>query len=206
MLLCYSIFFWIGGGGGGLLQITERRKLVSSIKDSIINQEDDEVSNEGRGTSSPNLDLSSASEKSVDNHNSGIPSNSYAHLTVDEEPETLPSDISQGFDEVKKESGKGAPERKISSDVDSTNRLKDTNSERDWSDGLPSFLSSSSKSSSLRDENHEIFNKTSLAELDGEANDPVIEEVKPPPLAGANVMNIIFVAAECAPWSKTGIV
>ncbi|GMY13633.1 granule-bound starch synthase 2, chloroplastic/amyloplastic [Fagus crenata] len=187
-----------------LQQIAERRKLVSSIKDSIINQEDDEVSNEGRGTSSPNLDLSSASEKSVDNHNSGIPSNSYAHLTVDEEPETLPSDISQGFDEVKKESGKGAPERKISSDVYSTNRLKDTSSERDWSDGLPSFLSSSSESSSSRDENHEIFNKTSLAELDGEANDPVIEEVKPPPLAGANVMNIILVAAECAPWSKTG--
>uniref|UniRef100_A0A2N9FBR8 starch synthase n=1 Tax=Fagus sylvatica TaxID=28930 RepID=A0A2N9FBR8_FAGSY len=187
-----------------LQQIAERRKLVSSIKDSIINQEDDEVSNEGRGTSSPNLDLSSASEKSVDNHNSGIPSNSYAHLTVDEEPETLPSDISQGFDEVKKESGKRAPERKISSDVSSTNRLKDTNSERDWSDGLPSFLSSSSESSSSRDENHEIFNKTSLAELDGEANDPVIEEVKPPPLAGANVMNIILVAAECTPWSKTG--
>jgi len=29
-------------------------------------------------------------------------------------------------------------------------------------------------------------------------------EAKPPPLAGTNVMNIIVVAAECAPWSKTG--
>lgn len=27
---------------------------------------------------------------------------------------------------------------------------------------------------------------------------------KPPPLAGPNVMNIVCVAAECAPWSKTG--
>jgi len=27
---------------------------------------------------------------------------------------------------------------------------------------------------------------------------------KPPPLAGPNVMNVICVAAECAPWSKTG--
>jgi starch synthase len=27
---------------------------------------------------------------------------------------------------------------------------------------------------------------------------------KPPPLAGPNVMNVILVAAECAPWSKTG--
>lgn len=35
--------------------------------------------------------------------------------------------------------------------------------------------------------------------------DPIDEDVKPPPLAGANVMNVILVAAECAPWSKTGI-
>jgi len=29
-------------------------------------------------------------------------------------------------------------------------------------------------------------------------------EDKSPPLAGPNVMNIVVVAAECAPWSKTG--
>lgn len=187
-------------------QIAERRNLVSSIKDSIINQEDDKVSYEGRGNSSPNPDLASASDKSVDDHNSGIPSNNYARLTVDEELETRPSDISRDFNEVKKESEEVAPLRKISSDVDSTNHLKETNSEKVRSDGLPSFLSSPSESSSIIDEKHEIVNKTSLAVVDGEANDPAIEEVKPPPLAGANVMNVILVAAECAPWSKTGIV
>ncbi|KAM0022605.1 putative starch synthase [Helianthus debilis subsp. tardiflorus] len=30
------------------------------------------------------------------------------------------------------------------------------------------------------------------------------EDVKSPPLAGSNAMNVILVAAECAPWSKTG--
>ncbi|KAK4797733.1 hypothetical protein SAY86_030059 [Trapa natans] len=30
------------------------------------------------------------------------------------------------------------------------------------------------------------------------------EDAKPPPLAGANVMNVVLVAAECAPWIKTG--
>lgn len=187
-------------------QIAERRNLVSSIKDSIIKQEDDEVSYEGRGNSSPNPDLASASDKSVDDHNSGIPSNNYAHLTVDEELEMLPSDISRDFNEVKKESEEVAPLRKTSSDVDSTSHLKETNSEKVWSDGLPSFLSSPSESSSIPDKKHEIFKKTSLAEVDVEANDPAIEQVKPPPLAGANVMNVILVAAECAPWSKTGIV
>lgn len=34
--------------------------------------------------------------------------------------------------------------------------------------------------------------------------DNVESESEKPPLAGANVMNIILVAAECAPWSKTG--
>ncbi|KAG4139735.1 hypothetical protein ERO13_D07G211700v2 [Gossypium hirsutum] len=38
----------------------------------------------------------------------------------------------------------------------------------------------------------------------GELHDPAVESTKPPPLAGANVMNIILVAIECAPWSKTG--
>ena len=27
---------------------------------------------------------------------------------------------------------------------------------------------------------------------------------KEPPLAGKNAMNVVFVGAECAPWSKTG--
>ena len=30
------------------------------------------------------------------------------------------------------------------------------------------------------------------------------QEQKPPPLAGENAMNVVFVGAECAPWSKTG--
>ncbi|KAK1307894.1 hypothetical protein QJS10_CPA09g01522 [Acorus calamus] len=33
---------------------------------------------------------------------------------------------------------------------------------------------------------------------------PMEENEIPPPLSGANVMNIILVAMECAPWSKTG--
>lgn len=28
--------------------------------------------------------------------------------------------------------------------------------------------------------------------------------IKPEPLAGPNVMKVVFVGAECAPWSKTG--
>ncbi|PWA74084.1 soluble starch synthase 2-2, chloroplastic/amyloplastic [Artemisia annua] len=40
--------------------------------------------------------------------------------------------------------------------------------------------------------------------LDEEADVPASDDVESPPLAGPNVMNVILVAAECAPWSKTG--
>ena len=33
---------------------------------------------------------------------------------------------------------------------------------------------------------------------------PPIAPVKPEPLAGPNVMKVVLVGAECAPWSKTG--
>ncbi|KAF5479163.1 hypothetical protein F2P56_000013 [Juglans regia] len=180
-----------------LQQIAERRKLVSSVKNDFINQEDDEVS--GRGNASENLDLLSDSDNTIDERTSSIPSSSYAFLTVDEVPENLPSNSGGDFDEVKKESEKVALLKKASSDPDSTKQLEEANT-----DSLPSFLSSSYESSSEGDGNQEISTKTSLTEVDGEASDPVIEDIKPPPLAGANIMNVVLVAAECAPWSKTG--
>lgn len=186
-----------------MLQIAERRKLVSSIKNDLINQEDNEVS--GRGNASANLDLLSDSDNAIDERTSSIPSSSYAPLTVDEVPENLPSNSGGDFDEVKKESEKVALLKKASSDPDSTKQLEEANTKEVWSDSLPSFLSSSSESSSEGDGNQEISSKTRLTEVDGETSDPVIEDIKPPPLAGANVMNVILVAAECAPWSKTGI-
>lgn len=196
--------FWLIG----LPQIAERRKLVSSIKSSIINPEDDEVSYEGRGKSSPKVDLASAGNNTGDNHYSSIPSSNFSPLAIDEVPESPHADFGSSFDEVKQESEKLSLLNSMSSDGDSTKQFKGTNSETVWSDGLPSFLSSASKSSSVGDEIQEISETGVLKEADDDANVPVIEDVKPPPppLAGANVMNIILVAAECAPWSKTGTV
>ncbi|KAI3768568.1 hypothetical protein L2E82_19379 [Cichorium intybus] len=37
-----------------------------------------------------------------------------------------------------------------------------------------------------------------------EADVPASDDIETPPLAGPNVMNVILVASECAPWSKTG--
>ncbi|CAI9752713.1 unnamed protein product [Fraxinus pennsylvanica] len=58
--------------------------------------------------------------------------------------------------------------------------------------------------SSLKYETNKNAKQSSLEDTSVKVQDPTGEDVKPPPLAGPNVMNIILVAAECAPWSKTG--
>lgn len=82
-------------------------------------------------------------------------------------------------------------------------KLKDTKSGVAQSGELPSFLQLSPETSLSMDEEHRDSRGSSTQA--SEATDSAIEDAKPPPLAGANVMNIILVAAECAPWSKTGI-
>jgi starch synthase len=82
--------------------------------------------------------------------------------------------------------------------------LRVTGSEKVWSDKLPSFLSNTSEISTTN-EKQENVNEPILPEINNIENDPATEDILPPPLAGANVMNVIMVAAECAPWSKTGL-
>nr|GMC73527.1 granule-bound starch synthase 2, chloroplastic/amyloplastic [Ipomoea batatas] len=69
---------------------------------------------------------------------------------------------------------------------------------------VASFLSKSSASSTPMEEKHEDVRESSAKEIHNGTEDSVNEDLKPPPLAGTNVMNIVLVAAECAPWCKTG--
>ncbi|XP_059643740.1 granule-bound starch synthase 2, chloroplastic/amyloplastic [Cornus florida] len=216
-----------------LEQIAERRKLVSSIKSSIIiNPEDDGVSSKEGGRSFLNQDFASSIDDETDEDpNTDILSSSNIHITGDEVPETQSSAINNDLGDSAKEPEKDSPFPKTSLVADSDRQLKDTTLETAWSDELPSFLLKSSATSALKDEKkgdlkesielpsfllkssatsalkdekQEDLKESGLQELNGEANVPAGEDVKPPPLAGANVMNIILVAAECAPYSKTG--
>ncbi|GMH15665.1 hypothetical protein Nepgr_017506 [Nepenthes gracilis] len=69
---------------------------------------------------------------------------------------------------------------------------------------LSDFLLTTSESSSLQDEKDQELEESIRKEETDNTKEPANDDVKPPPLAGANVMNVILVAAECAPWSKTG--
>lgn len=177
-----------------LQQIAERRKLVTSIKTSIIDPEDN-VSFEDSDRSFPSLGITSAGiDDTYEEYNRAGLSSTTVHPKVDELQEQLPAAIND-LGEVAKDPQKDLP-LKNSLEVDSPKQLKDTTSEKIWSDDLPAFLSLYETQQDLKE--------PSLEEANGDKNIPTSEDVKPPPLAGPNVMNIILVAAECAPWSKTG--
>ncbi|CAK7327975.1 unnamed protein product [Dovyalis caffra] len=189
---------------GLLQQIAERRKLVSSIKSSIIDPEVDETSSEQWKNSSSDQDHASTSGQPVNEQQNGsILSSNYVHSAADEVPETASSVISRGYDDNKKELEPQLPPKEAPSDKDSSIQLKVTGSEKVWSDELPSFLSNTSEIFTMN-EKHEDVNEPTLPEINSIESDPTTEDTLPPPLAGVNVMNVVVVAAECAPWSKTG--
>lgn len=176
-------------------QIAEKRKLVSSINNAV---NDAESLREGGGSFS--------SQDSAEGHDSDTYEKRYApdflsgsshNVSMDESQEDQPSTISEDYDEDAKQNGKGFY-FKSSADYGSSKQPITSPSKQVYHHELPPFLSSS-PSSTLQYEN---YKKDSYAEEPRhEAKD---EYVKTAPLAGANVMNVILVAAECAPWSKTG--
>ncbi|KAJ0100024.1 hypothetical protein Patl1_21898 [Pistacia atlantica] len=258
-----------------LQQIAERRKLVSSIKSSIADPEEGEVTNERRDNSFPDLDLTSTSGSNVlEDQNGSLLSSRDANSTANEVPEFVSSAVTRGSDAGGKASRKSLSRKEPSFNIDSPKQLKGTDTGSARSNEQPSFLAHTSEISSQKDEEYEDLKGPSLQGLTSETSDHVtkdvkspslagaktmpdklkdtksgaagsgelpsflqliaesslpkdeehrdskgsssqaseasgatdsaIEDAKPPPLAGANVMNIILVAAECAPWSKTG--
>ncbi|XAR51724.1 Starch synthase [Bertholletia excelsa] len=188
-----------------LQQIAERKKLVSSIKSSTINPESVKTSYNETKTSFPSADTTSDGNKDdEEDHIGSFISNDNDNLTVDNALVTLPPTITKDFSEDAKEPENDLSHEKKFSDLDSQGQLTDSTPETVWPDKLPSFLSSSPVTSTVEDEKNEELKESSLKVDNIEADMPASEDEKPPPLAGVNVMNIILVAAECAPWSKTG--
>ncbi|KAL5582275.1 hypothetical protein UlMin_014717 [Ulmus minor] len=187
-------------------QIAERKKLVSSIKSSSVDSEGDDLSYEQGDSSLPSTGLSSIDdddEDTVENKNDSIFSSNYASSTAEQKSENLPSTSSRGFEESVGKYGQNEPLQNAPPRVDPIKESKDSSTETDWSNPLPSFLLNR-ETSVVEDEKHVKSDEPIFQKVNDVTDEPLTEEVKPPPLAGANVMNIILVSAECAPWSKTG--
>ncbi|KAJ4832965.1 Sucrose synthase [Turnera subulata] len=182
-----------------LQQIAERRKLVSSIKDSIIDPEKiagsfEEDENRNSGVASNTVD------DLLDEQNGSIRSSNYLNSTADKVPEFASSAPIGGYSKGEKAPTKSLPPKKASSTEKSTQYVKPSSSEKSRSEKLPSFLTKPQEVSHVNDQSHEVLNELTLP-FESDSN---TEGAATPPLAGANVMNVVLVAAECAPWKKTG--
>lgn len=178
-----------------LKQIAQRKKLVSAIKDSVIDPDSNEFLFKDGNISFPSIDTPS-------NESEGITSSSSAHKNINSnDDDSSRSQFLNVRESLREEPQKGFSNEQKPVDVDIHKQSSDKTSRKDWSDELPLFLRSAT--SSQKDEKHEDLKESNVKEI----NEPTISQVeteKPPPLAGPNVMNIILVSAECAPWSKTG--
>ncbi|KAJ0237286.1 Starch synthase 2 [Hirschfeldia incana] len=227
-----------------LQQIAERRKLVSSIKDSTPNLDD------GKPSAKEDANTADAAKKAeMDGDGNGsVTSSSYGKSSLNKEPEakTLPLSTTplksskQSSASAKSPSPVTSPEKEkpsgvassgkpwssvVDSSVDSPHKPSSTTTSSKntsdpvtssgnpskspagafWSDPLPSYLTKTPETPRIKTEEYRETKEENIhEEASSDTNDPVRDEEKPPPLAGANVMNVILVAAECAPFSKTG--
>ncbi|XP_022739289.1 granule-bound starch synthase 2, chloroplastic/amyloplastic-like isoform X2 [Durio zibethinus] len=150
-------------------QIAERRKLVSSIRGSITDQNEDEDFHERRDNYLPILELASRSSDRMDEGKNGsILSSSHVNSTMKDITEILPSDV------IREEPELHLPSEEASSNVGSTKQFKTTDSKALKSDVLPSYLSSSLETAQLTAEENENLTKAGLEEA-GEVVDPAIE-------------------------------
>ncbi|KAK4279382.1 hypothetical protein QN277_011172 [Acacia crassicarpa] len=194
-----------------LQRIAERKKLVSSINnDSIFEPQvdgnisyeftdDDSLSND----SNPQNTFISRDEAVV-YQNGGMSSSNYIDSSEEKLPKASAVGINQGFDKGLPENDNISTPEKAPSMLRVDGQLEDGKYETVTLDNLTTYLANSTETSPLKVKNQDGVREPSSLETTSEADNVESEGEKPLPLAGANVMNVILVAAECAPWSKTG--
>lgn len=137
------------------------------------------------------------------NQNGGIVLSKHVQYSSKEEiPESVA--INRGFDEAEEDAVKIPPTEMATSRLYFDEQLKSNQYRTIRPDTLPAFLANGIETSSLKVENQEGMSESILKEVTHESSNIGSEGEESLPLAGPNVMNVILVAAECAPWSKTG--
>ncbi|RRT66390.1 hypothetical protein B296_00029990 [Ensete ventricosum] len=172
-----------------LRQIVERRKLISSIKDDVATKEDETVSYNQNESSFSNVDIDNDEDFDRTN-NPRCHSDSYAQTTE--------ADV---LDYGEETTDRTEVEQSV---AETLGLLREADLEQSQpQDMLPVTF----EESEYYTMNGEILEVSAEGGMQG-SNEQ--QEVPPEegildsaPLAGPNVMNVIVVAAECAPWSKT---
>lgn len=181
------------------MQIEEGRKFVSSLKINTIGIKLDSASSNDSDTSFQHTNQSSPT---------GNFDGKYSAPTAPEKSDKS-SDIglSEGQPTAK---GKLLYENEIERSSQDEPFMPDglsrkTGPKVKHRETLSPSLSEVSARYRINQTNSEILKEANVEDVNAEqvaTHEAGIEGA--PPLAGANVMNVVFVAAECAPWSKTG--
>ncbi|KAK1284310.1 hypothetical protein QJS10_CPB21g00617 [Acorus calamus] len=199
-----------------LQQIVEGRKLVSSIKNSVISDEQEVDIINGSDSSLSNLNLASSSRVIEDEYGSRtVAETRSAAVDTSETPSVgLTSDA---VDDVKsKTSSLGTTKNSVVNQKESEGRAplakvefldlpRESSLQTDQPKKMPSFLPKTYESSEATDDRPGNLAETNLEFARNDANmeggEPDVASMEeneiPPPLAGANVMNIILAAMEC---------
>ncbi|KAJ8486134.1 hypothetical protein OPV22_018619 [Ensete ventricosum] len=181
-------------------QIVERRKQISSL-DSRAAEADQDINYYLKDRRNFSFNPSPSDRVTNGKYNGSTVSKSSVQSTASKMSETRHNGIAGKSPMKTGESGDSLRSDRLSpnrlglakdTDLDTTNLVE------------PTFLVEESERC-VKDENAENQMEAKLDSVDPEADtDPEKEAMDDPPLAGVNVMNVIVVAAECAPWSKTG--
>ncbi|PKI47889.1 hypothetical protein CRG98_031673, partial [Punica granatum] len=163
-------------------KITARRKLVSSIRNSTTVSAEDEssVGEKDKAFSSPEVDSTS----DVSDRNGSVPS-------LEEQSKNIFSSDRRASNASSEAPGSEPATINWIHDIDEAVH-----------EGKFEFPSHGTPSPGRYEPPTE--DATSSDSVKTDILPPFVSNGKPPPLAGANVMNVILVAAECAPWIKTG--
>ncbi|XP_008802589.2 granule-bound starch synthase 2, chloroplastic/amyloplastic-like isoform X2 [Phoenix dactylifera] len=185
-----------------LQKIVERRNLVSSLTNSEVKEEENMVSyTMSDKTSNPNLSPSSGGP--AGRYKDRPVSDSFSQSNEAMISDTPSGSVNGSF--LNKEMESGSSTRVEQEVADAVGLTREASLETAGSKTASQVLLESSGTYDVKDVNLEDPLGAKLDSTDVEHGVNLEEgNMEPPPLAGANVMNVIVVAAECAPWSKTG--
>lgn len=172
------------------MQIVERRKFVSSIKDNVVTKDEETVSYNQNYSSFSNMDIDNDEDFDRTNNPWSYFDN-YAQTTeadvLDYEEETIDGiEVEQSVAET-------------------LGLLREADLEPSQPQDMPPVIFEESEYYTMNDEILEVSAEEGMQGSSEQQEVPPEEGIlDSAPLAGPNVMNVIVVAAECAPWSKTG--
>ncbi|RWW03547.1 hypothetical protein GW17_00033290 [Ensete ventricosum] len=172
-----------------LRQIVERRKLISSIKDDVAAKEDETVSYNQNESSFSNVDIDNDEDFDRTN-NPRSHSDSYAQTTE--------ADV---LDYGEETTDRTEVEQSV---AETLGLLREADLEQSQPQDMLPVTFEESEYYTMNDEILEVSAEGGMQGSNEQQEVPPEEGIlDSAPLAGPNVMNVIVVAAECAPWSKT---